>query len=209
MPGWGSISLRKACLISRTSLAVSASSITCGWASRPVKIRCIKDGLRCKRSRTCSKSTSFNLRALLISSRMRRSQCPAAIFSVARPMASWALARCSLEGVRVPLDAAEPLAGGDQLNVAVHLPDAIPLPGVEVPLHELDDADPHGMTAGTYCHSQSRGGLPLAISGDDQNQPLAFFRFQSLNCLRLAASRRYHCRSFVSNQLRTSFPFPL
>jgi len=84
-------------------------------------------------------------------------------------------------GVGIALDAAKPLAGGDQVDGAVELLDPVSPSGVKIPLHELDDPDLHAVTAGEQRHPQRRGGLAFAVAGDDHDQPLPLLRLEALD----------------------------
>ena len=111
----------------------------------------------------------------MISSRMRMSRFPDFILSWTSLDRRLGVFPVFPVRVRVSLNPAKPLPGGNQFNGTVHLLHPIPLSRIEVSLHELNDSHLHVVTAGPDGDPQGRGGLPFPTARDHHHQPFSFF----------------------------------
>ncbi len=81
-------------------------------------------------------------------------------------------------GIRVPLNSAESLAGGIELDLITEPFHPIPLPGIDITFHELDDTDFHVVPHRPQHHSHGTGRLAFAVAGQNHDQAMLFFRCQ-------------------------------
>ncbi len=83
------------------------------------------------------------------------------------------------KGVGVPFNTTEPFPRGNQLHRAAHLLHTVPLAGIEVPLHELNNANPHIVATCSYSNSQGGRSFSLPMAGNYDHKPFLLLGIQS------------------------------